>query len=130
MLATQTLPQLDSKQEMLIAIAVTLTDRLAPIEAASINVSRIKDYQIWRDRHNVAIVNIRTHQLVVFGTVMSQLDREDIIDQDLWKSIHHYYGYFSPVIERDEVESAWQFLRPLDPNIQNLYQVQQNQPSH
>ena len=130
MLATKTSTQLNSKQKTLIEIAVNITERLAPIEAASINVSRIKDYQIWRDRHNVAIVNIRTHKLVVFGTVKPQLDREDIISQDLWKSIHHYYGDFSPIISHDEIESAWQFLRPLDPTILNLYQSQPNKPSH
>jgi len=125
--------QLDIKQQKLIAIALNVTERFFYIESTSLHLSKVRDYEIWRDRNYVAIVNAKTHQPIVFGKVSANSIKpitKGITKQSLWQKIQQQYPQLVSVISIEEIESAWLFFRPLDPAIQNLNQIQPIKTKH
>ena len=119
--------QIDIKQQKLIAIALNVTERFFYIESTSLHLSKVRDYQIWRDRNYVAIVNAKTHKPIVFSKISANSIKpinEDITKNILWQEMQHRDPQLVPDISTKAIESAWLFFRPLDPTIQSLYQVQ------
>ena len=127
MFTTQLSPQLDVKQRKLIAIALTVTERFFYQQSTSLHFSQIRDYQVWRDRYHIAIINTKTHKPIVFGEVLSNSIRSiDLVitESTLWQEMQQKDRQLEPIISTEEIESAWLFFRPLDPTFQSLYQVQ------
>ena len=116
--------QIDIKQQKLIAIALNVTERFFYIESTSLHLSKVRDYEIWRDGSHVAIVNAKTHKPIVFGKISSSIKPlKNITQSSLWQKIQQHDPQLVPIISIEDIESAWQFFRPLDPAIQNLNQI-------
>ena len=128
-------PQLNVRQSKLLAIAATVTDRFFYQESTSLHLSQVKDYHVWRDCTQVAIVNSKTFQLIVLGRFSSKpkgkeivIQEQDITPQGLVQKMQQYYGQLLVATCIKEINSAWQFFRPLDPTFSKLHQAQSAKP--
>ncbi|WP_019508561.1 hypothetical protein [Pleurocapsa sp. PCC 7319] len=128
MLKTELSPQLNTQLSKLLEIAISVTNNRSLKDSSSVHLSQVKDYQIWRDPENIAIVNSKTQQLIVFGSLKSEFyhqqpDSQNITSQTLWKNIQHYSSNLNLAISAPEITSAWKFFKPLDPVFSSLNQI-------
>ena len=76
----------EQQQDKLINIAVSLTDGNNNIlEHVDYNVSQIGDHQIWQDKNDIAIINSKNNQLVVYGEVNQDFFPTKVQDINLEK---------------------------------------------
>ncbi|MDJ0588793.1 MAG: hypothetical protein QNJ72_02195 [Pleurocapsa sp. MO_226.B13] len=128
MFATQVSNLTDVRQSKLLQIAINVTDRFFFNDNTKIHLSEIKEYQVWRDRHHVALINRKTRRLIVLGQIAPKskpiLQTDKIVNLSLWKNIQQHHSLLRLDTSTEQLDRAWQFFRPLDPTILNLYQIQ------
>ncbi|MGL4881546.1 MAG: hypothetical protein ACRC8K_10820 [Waterburya sp.] len=119
--------QINTKQSKLLEIALHVSNNYSQVYIKSPSVSQIKNYQIWRDADNVAIINTKTQQLIVFGSTKFKASPQptpfqNIAHQSLWRNMQRYFVALNLVITTKEVVSSFEFLKPLDPVFKSLNQ--------
>lgn len=119
--------QINAKQSKLLEIALHISNNYSQASIKSPSVSQIKNYQIWRDADNVAIINTTTQQLIVFGSTKFKSSpqhspSQNIAHQSLWRNMQRYFVALNLAITTKEVVSSFEFLKPLDPVFQSLNQ--------
>jgi hypothetical protein len=123
-------PQINTQQSKLLEIALDLSNNYSQyIKLPS--VSQIKNYQIWRDKDNVAIINATTQQLIVFGSTKFESSpqptpSQNIAHQSLWKKIKQYCVELNLTMTTKEIVASFEFLKPLDPIFKSLNQSQKS----
>ncbi|MEM7758710.1 MAG: hypothetical protein AAF298_11370 [Cyanobacteria bacterium P01_A01_bin.40] len=108
-------------------IAINVTNTTFYKRFSQLYLTEIKEYQIWRDRDCAALISKNTRQLIVFGCVKPRpkliIEAKNIASQDLWQYIQQHHDLLWLATSETEVVLAWEFFRPLDPKLQELYQI-------
>jgi hypothetical protein len=112
-------------QEDIIQIAADLSeDNNLLNQDADYTVSQIGDYQIWRDKDEIAIVNSESNQLVAYGETNNdfftkrtpQRNIPNINDQSrLINKIANYNSGLNLEYKKGTVDRAYEFIQPYDP---------------
>jgi hypothetical protein len=119
-------PQINSQQSKLLEIALDLSNNYSQ-HIESPRVLQIKDYQIWRDKDHVAIINATTQKLIVFGSTKFEstpqpIPFQNITHQSLWKKMKGHYVELDLAVTTKEIVVSFEFLKPLDPIFKILNQ--------
>lgn len=114
------------RQNKLLKIALDLTSTQQDSSLNGCKKILVKQHQIWRDKDNIAIVNIKTQKLIIFCSTKfksypHRIKTEDIVNQTLWKNIQQQFPNIDLNISDLELSFSFEYLKPLDPSIKFLY---------
>ena len=127
-------PNIDRRQDKLIDVATRLTSDLKsspnPVE---VSMNQINDYQIWRDKDDIAIIDTKKNQLVAYGNNSADFFSQTIKNEELesFNTPDKLLGKISQTspqinLQHDatSINDAYRQLRPLDPIFQTLNSIE------
>jgi len=112
------------EREDIVRVAANLTEATPLVEVSDYAVSQIGDYQIWKDKDEIAVVDTQSNKLIVYGELerdfFAKLIPQNSIQTEDSHGLLAKVSKFNPNLdvkyERNDPQKAAAFILPLDPS--------------
>ena len=113
------------EREDIVRVAANLTEATPFIEVSDYIVSQIGDYQIWKDKDEIAVIDTQSNKLIVYGELerdfFAKLIPQNSIQTDNSHGLLAKVSKFNPNLdikyEQNNAREAAAFILPLDPSV-------------
>ncbi|WP_036486844.1 hypothetical protein [Myxosarcina sp. GI1] len=128
----------DRQQNTLVEIALNLTEPAREVlQDTELNVSQIGDYQLWRDRDDIALIDVKNNELIVYSQTNVNIFPETANSErlqeltgnsnSLWQKIKTEHPTLDTNYRAEAISSAASKFQPLDPTTKTRSQLESQQ---